>query len=137
MYITEQNPVYTSIDSPIYTRSRTVPYTNDVDWVRWRPTIPITGYYLVCVFAPSYRHSTGITNQARYTIHHANGDSVSIQPQSNMSGNWMNLGRYQFNQGTDGYIYMGDYTGDNPWQLISADAAKVVWSPSGNETCSQ
>ena len=133
--ISTQNTVYTSIDSPIYTRTRTVGYTNDADWVRWRPTLPFSGYYLACVFAPSYSHTMGITNQAKYTIHTAVGDYFPVQQQSNMSGNWMNLGRYQFNQGTDGYIYMGDYTNDNPQKLISADAAKFVWAPSGNETC--
>ena len=138
--ISTQNTVYESQDSNvIYTRTRTPPYTNDVDWARWRPTIPITGYYRACVFAPYYSSFAGVTDKARYIIHHANGDSSSTQNQrqakTNQKGYWMDLGRYQFNQGTDGYVYMGDYTGDNPWQLISADAAKFVWSPTGSETC--
>jgi N-acetylmuramoyl-L-alanine amidase len=136
--ISQNRIIYSQDANTIYTRTRTPPYLNDVDWAKWHITPPVTGYYLVCVFAPSYTHAAGVTNQARYRIHNANGDSFPpAQRQSDLMGNWMNLGRYPFNQGTDGYIYMGDYTGNNPWQLISADAAKFVWSPSGNETCSQ
>jgi hypothetical protein len=137
--IRTQNTVHSYIDlDVIYTRTRTVGYTNDADWVRWRPTIVTTGYYRACVFAPWYTNSMGITNQARYTIHHAGGDSHPAEyptRQSDFSGSWMDMGRYQFNAGTDGYIYMGDYTGDNPQRLISADAAKFIWSPTGAETC--
>jgi hypothetical protein len=133
----------------MYTWTQIDPSTIDQDLAKWRPTITTPGEYRVCIFAPSfvekYKKNTGeietliITNKARYTIYHANGSSLSIQEQSNLRGNWMDLGRYQFAYGTAGYIYMGDYTGDpfsGPlYYIISADAAKFVWSPFGTETC--
>jgi hypothetical protein len=127
----------TSIDANgMYTWTRTVGNTNDKDWAIWRPTVSTSGYYRICIFAPSYTVSgMGITDQARYTIYHADGNNLSIQAQSGSKGNWMDLGRYQFASGTAGYVYMGDYTGDNPWKIISADAAKFIWSPFDTETC--
>jgi hypothetical protein len=137
--IRSQNTINKSIDlNVIYTQTRAIGATNDADWARWRPTIITSGYYRVCIFAPWYTNSMGITNQARYTIHHANGNSTPPENptrQSDFSNSWMNMGRYQFNAGTEGNVYMGDYTGDNPIRLISADAAKFIWSPIGTETC--
>jgi len=137
--IRTQNTVSNSIDpNVIYTQTRAIGGIGDADWVRWRPTIATSGYYRVCVFAPLYTNTMGVTNKARYTIHHANGDSNPPEyptRQSDFSNGWMDMGRYQFNSGVSGYIYMGDYTGDNPIRLISADAAKFVWSPFGAETC--
>jgi len=52
-----------------------------------------------------------------------------VMNQLSSSWGWMDLGRYYFVQGTAGNIYMGDYTGDNPPRLISADNAKFVWEP--------
>jgi len=137
--IRTQNTVHSSIDANvIYTQTRAIGASNDKDWVRWRPSISTSGYYRVCIFAPWYTNSRGITNKARYLIHHAGGDSNPPEfptRQSDFSNSWMDLGRYQFNNGVDGYVYMGDYTGDNPIRLISADAAKFIWAPLGTETC--
>ena len=122
--IGSQNTLRASQDAnAVYTQTRAVGYTNDADWVRWRPTISTTGTYRVCIFAPLYTNTAGITNLARYTIHSANGDFNSTEyptRQSDYSGGWMDLGLYYFSAGTDGYVYMGDYTGDNP------EASRVI-----------
>lgn len=113
----------------IYTRTRTVGYTNDVDWARWRPNLPYTGNYRVYVYMPQYSHTMGVTNQAIYKIFHTNGQTNVIRQQLNLACNWVDVGKYTFNAGTSGYVYMGDYTGDNPQKLIAADAVRFVWEP--------
>lgn len=120
--IRTQNAVYCSTDgnNVIYTRTRTPPYTNDVDWARWRPTIPQNGWYEVWVYIPSYSHGMSVTSQARYWINHANGQTLRIIDQ-NVNCQWVYLGTYRFLAGTSGNVYMGDYTGDNPQKLIAAD----------------
>ena len=130
VYISSQNSLYASDSgNPLYTQTRNPASGNDADWARWTPNLPYSGYYHVYIFAPSYSHSRNITQQARYTISHANGSTqVSIR-QSDMSGQWMDLGRYLFNAGSAGNVYMGDYTGDNPICLISLDNARFVWEP--------
>ncbi|WP_129630290.1 clostripain-related cysteine peptidase [Candidatus Oscillochloris fontis] len=110
----------------IYTKTRNPPYTNDVDWVRWRPTIPATGQYQVFVYMPGYTHTTGITTKARYQIGSATGTTTVVLNQNSGTCGWVSLGWYQFNAGTSGSVYMGDYTGDNPFQLIAADGVKFV-----------
>jgi hypothetical protein len=130
-------------DNPMFTWTKIDNTLPDNISATWRPTITTPGAYRVCIFSPLYAEidaagqAVKITNQAQYKIHHVNGDSASTQAQSNLRGAWMDLGRYQFSYGTDGNVYMGDYTGDPPSSsyVISADAAKFVWSPFGAETC--
>ncbi len=129
VYISTQHPVYWSCSgNPIYTRTRTVGYTNDVDWAKWTPSLPLSGYYDVYASAPNYPHSMDITNQAIYRVFHADGQTNVTSAQSNWSGQWMPLGTFRFYAGSSGYVYMGDYTGDNPVKLISADCVKFVWA---------
>lgn len=123
-----QNTVSCSTDSnkAIYTRTRTPPYTNDVDWVRWRPTIITSGWYRVEAYIPNYTHGTAVTTQARYQITYANGQNTVVVNQNNNLCSWISLGTYWFNSGTSGFVYMGDYTGDNPFRLIAADGMRFV-----------
>ena len=126
--IRTQNTVSCSTDAAnaIYTRTRTPPYTNDVDWARWRPNIPATGQYQVFVYVPSYTHNVGVTTRGRYQVSSASGTTTVIFDQNIGRCSWRSLGWYQFNAGTSGFVYLGDYTGDNPFQLLSADGLKFV-----------
>jgi hypothetical protein len=128
--IRTQNTVNCSIDAnnAIYTRTRTVGYTNDSDWARWRPTLPATAFYRVYVYIPKYTHSANVTDQARYHIRRSDGEElavVTINQNNNLCG-WVDIGEYWLNAGTGGYVYMGDYTGENPTRLIAADGVKFV-----------
>lgn len=126
--ICTENTVYCPANAcnPIYTRTRTPPYSNDVDWARWRPTLPTTDQYDVYVYIPDYTHTMNITEQARYQVTHANGQATVIVNQNNNKCSWTHLGRYWFNAGTSGNVYLGDWTGDDPVRLIAVDAAKFV-----------
>lgn len=123
-----QNTVHCSTDSAnvIYTRSRTPPHTNDVDWARWRPNLPSAGQYDIWAFIPHYDHVSPITTKARYQISHANGSNTVVIDQNQNLCNWVHLGRYTFHAGTSGFVYLGDYTGDNPWHLVAADGIRFV-----------
>ncbi len=128
--IRTQNTVHCSTDAVnvIYTRSRTPGYTNDVDWVKWRPTLPATAYYRVYAYVPNYTHGDSVTGQARYRIRRSDGEELAlvvVNQNDNLCG-WVDLGEYWLNAGTSGYVYMGDYTGDNPYRLIAADGMKFV-----------
>lgn len=122
------NSVQCAVGDVIITRTRTPPNTDDRDWARWRPTIPATDWYDVYVYIPQYSGaSAATTTKARYRIHHADGDTI-VSPINQATGlcGWRYLGNFRFNSGTDGYVYMGDYTGDNPYQIIGADGMKFV-----------
>ncbi len=126
--IRTQNTVHCSTDANnvIYTRTRAVGHTNDVDWARWRPNLPTTAWYDVYGYISDYTHNMNVTGQARYKINHADGQTVVTVNQNNNKCSWVHLGRYRFNAGTSGSVYMGDYTGDNPQRLIAADGMKFV-----------
>lgn len=130
--ISSQNTVQcsTSTSNVIYTRTRTPPNTNDFDWARWTPTIPATAQYDVFVYMPSYTHSMAITTRARYVVTHAGGVSTVVLDQNLNLCSWVSLGRFTFNAGTSGNVYLGDYTGDDPARLIATDGIKFVAAPS-------
>lgn len=126
--IKSQNTVYCSTDSNnvIYTQTRAVGGSGDVDWASWRPTIPSAGLYDVYVYVPNYSNTRGVTGQARYKIAYNGGETTQVINQNNNKCTWVWLGQYQFAAGTSGYVYMGDWTGDNPIRLIAADGMKFV-----------
>jgi len=106
---------------------------NPMEWVRWRPTITIAGRYLVEASIPSYFSNSPKTQQARYMVHHADGDTWVIVNQAATAGSWQNLGTYRFNAGTDGYVYDGyvyleSYTGESTAHLVAADAVRFTFT---------
>jgi len=126
--IQSQHPLNCSTDAAnvIYTQTRAVGASGDVDWARWRPTIPATTLYDVYVYIPDYPHTMNVTGQARYKIAYDGGEATIVINQNNNKCTWVGLGQYQFAAGTSGYVYMGDWTGDNPVRLIAADGVKFV-----------
>ena len=124
--IKTQNRISCSTDAGrvIYTRTRTPPHKNNVDWARWRPNLPTDGVYRVSVYIPKYTHKSPVTTRARYTITYADGTKTVLLNQNQNLCNWVSLGDYRFKAGRSGSVYMGDYTGDNPYHLIAADGVK-------------
>lgn len=86
--------------------------------VQWQADIPVTGDYAVAVW---YRSTgTGRPNDARYTVHHADGsDDVFVDQQINGS-TWVPLGAYPYDAGSTGRVTL---TSDaEPGKTIVADA---------------
>ena len=107
-------------------RTRWVGYSGDYDWARWRPNLPSAGNYRVEVYLPNAPGSTTNSTMVRYTVHHAGGSNTTVVNQTQNQCGWTVLGTYSFNAGTSGHVYMGDWTGDNPYRIISASAVRFV-----------
>jgi len=103
-------------------------YTNSVGaTARWTPEITDAGTYQVYAWwsaeAPwggTYERDTS----AEYTIHHAGGTSTVTVDQTEVSGQWVLLGTYAFDSGTDGYVQLIRDT-DNGI-ATSADAVRFI-----------
>ncbi len=123
--ISAQNTVYWAYgyNDALYVRTNASP----VEWVRWRPTIAQQGWYETRVSIPSYFSNVNKTQQAHYTVHHATGDTNITINQEATAGSWRTLGTFRFNTGTGGYVYLESYTTENPWRLLSADAAQFIF----------
>jgi len=79
------------------------------DWAEWRPDLPQCGSYQVSVFIPS-QYAT--TQSAKYEVYHRDGDQVVVISQIDYSDEWVNLGTYNFDAGTKGYVRLTDATGE-------------------------
>jgi hypothetical protein len=100
---------------------------NPVEWVKWRPTIQVTGWYKVEVSIPSYQSNASKTQQAHYTVYHAKGSTSKTINQESTAGTWQSLGTFKFNAGTSGYVYLESSTPEDPLRLLAADAARFTF----------
>ncbi len=90
----------------------------DVCFVRWRPNISTAGNYTIYAYVPE------VVSEAEnviYKVFHGNGTDEVIIDQSDFSAEWVELGTYFLNSGTDNYVYLGDSTGISG-QKIAFDA---------------
>jgi photosystem II stability/assembly factor-like uncharacterized protein len=88
----------------------------------WRPVISQSGYYRVEAYIPVHSPIKWCTGQertidhdttdARYSIHHFYGVTTRSFSQYPLSNQWLDLGEYYFNTGTDGYVYLSDLNGE-------------------------
>jgi PA14 domain-containing protein len=96
----------------------------------WRPNIPTTDLYHVYVHIPQ---SCGLapppyaSQQARYTITHANG-TKDITVDHNRADAWVDLGAYTFTKGTGGSVSLSDLTGEpfGQQKVVFFDAIRWV-----------
>lgn len=96
----------------------------------WRPNISTTGYYRVFAYIPQ---GCGLgsppyaTTKAKYRIHTGNGD-FTREVDHNTAEEWVDLGVYLFNQGTDGAVELDDLTGEpySEQRVIFFDSIKWV-----------
>lgn len=80
----------------------------------WHVSVDVAGAYELSVYVPS---SDAETQQATYTIHHADGQSQVMVDQASESG-WVSLGTFEFDLGTDARVVLPDNTGENYGQLM-------------------
>lgn len=99
--------------------------TNDPSWslnsADWTPYLPVTGHYRVEAFIPDHQviqwecPTKTIyydTSDARYTIHHANGQQTVSIDQKPLAHEWVTLGEFDFHAGWDGYVELTDLNGE-------------------------
>ncbi|MBN1484901.1 MAG: peptidoglycan DD-metalloendopeptidase family protein [Chloroflexia bacterium] len=92
--------------------------------VLWRPELPEAGRYFVYAYVPWYDSGRPDTTQARYRIRYAGGQSTVVVDQAHAAGLWVLLGAFNFQQGSDGYVYLDEVTADGG-TTIWFDA--VIW----------
>jgi hypothetical protein len=96
----------------------------------WRPQIPAAGMYRVYAHIPQgcgLASPPYASTQARYSIAYAGG-SNSVVVDHNTANSWVDLGAYQFDQGTDGAVELSDATGEplSAGKVLFFDAVKWV-----------
>ncbi|MCF6366823.1 MAG: T9SS type A sorting domain-containing protein [Bacteroidales bacterium] len=86
--------------------------SSDICWVSWTPDLPNSASYKVEVYIPatftdSYS-AAAVTSSAYYKIFYDGGNtSVTVNQLANQ-GAWVDIGTYQFSQGKNGYVRLGD-----------------------------
>lgn len=115
---------------------------------QWRPTLPVAGKYRVEAYiahhlpvnwqCPSL-YIDWDTSDARYQIHHADGETTASRNQAPLDNSWLDLGTYRFEAGAAGWVNLGDYNGEASLsRTISFSALRFILvetppPPAGNE----
>ncbi|RJP36000.1 MAG: hypothetical protein C4548_16610 [Desulfobacteraceae bacterium] len=91
-------------------------------YATWTPNLTTAGTYKVYIW---YTYVSTRDTNARYTVRHAGGDTNFRINQQVNAGQWVELGDFNFNTGTSGYIRVtrdSASTGNS----TSADAVRLV-----------
>jgi len=97
---------------------------NTIDnWAEWRPDLPQCGSCQVSAFVPS---QNATTHSAKYEVYHRDGVQAIVVRQIDHSDEWVSLGTYYFDEGTEGYVRLTDATGEEfiTHRQIGFDAVK-------------
>ena len=105
----------------------------------WRPTLPSAGRYRVYAHVPQgcgLGSAPYASTRATYGIHTAEGNFTRVVDQ-NTATTWVDLGAYQFSQGSDGAVELYDNTGESisSGRVLFFDAVK--WVPDNSTTAAQ
>lgn len=92
----------------------------DTCYGTWTPNLGLDGSYEVLAYVPISRATA-----AQYVIVHKDGTDTVVINQKVVSDSWVSLGTYRFDQGTTGFVRLGDAS-DTTGQEIVFDA--VRWS---------
>ena len=112
------SPVGCGYDGHAYwTYSTTNPAASE-NWAWWRPNLAQAGAYRVYAYVPYCINGVTDSSGVRYTVHHATGDSVVTVSHVASAGSWVDLGQFNFNAGTAGYVYLSD---------MAVDDGRSVW----------
>jgi hypothetical protein len=99
-----------------YTRAA----STDTCYATWTPNLGLGGSYEVLAYIPISRATS-----AHYVIVHRDGADTVVVNQRVVTDSWVSLGTYNFEQGTSGFVRLGDAS-DTTGQEIVFDA--VRWS---------
>ncbi|MBN1919602.1 MAG: fibronectin type III domain-containing protein [Anaerolineae bacterium] len=90
----------------------------------WRPNLPTSGRWKVEALIANHpvitwpcapvagRVISWDTSDARYTVYHRDGTTAVTGNQRPLTDQWLNLGEFNFNAGTTGYIKLVDLNGE-------------------------
>lgn len=129
---------------PFYLTLNTNVQSSSTNSATWTPNLPFAGKWRVEAYVANHgiidwpcAHKPRIlwdTSDARYTVHHAGGDSTSSGNQAPLTDQWLHIGDFQFNAGTGGNVRLTDLNGEaNTSKTIQFGAMKfTVLTPHGN-----
>ena len=117
IYITGENPFQMGSARVIQSIKK-----GTQSYAHWKPHIPEAGEYAVYV---SYQSFPNSTQEAKYTVKHAGGETHFTVNQRMGGGTWIYLGTFLFARGGEaGYeVTLSNLTSKNG-EIISADAVK-------------
>ena len=123
------NYAYLTLNTPYPSQS--------TNWSTWRPHLPKTGLYNVQAYIPHHnsidwqcpsKHIGWDTSDARYVIHHADGETTVARSQKTLDNQWLDLGTYTFQSGSDGWVKLTDLNGEpNLSHTISFSSMKFSY----------
>lgn len=87
----------------------------------WKAEIPETGEYAVYV---SYEQTPNSVDDARYTVHHAGGETKFAVNQTMGGGTWIHLGKFRFDAGEQEVVTLSNLS-RHAGRTVSADAVKI------------
>jgi RHS repeat-associated protein len=94
------------------------------DAFTWRLNVPQAGTYEVFVRYPAV---SGAATDARFTVAHGAGSTVTTVNQTANAGTWVSLGSYPFTEGNTHTVTLSDQAGGT----VVADAVKLVRNNTG------
>ncbi|MEO0225495.1 MAG: N-acetylmuramoyl-L-alanine amidase [candidate division WOR-3 bacterium] len=97
----------------------------DTNFAIWRPNLRLSGNYDLWTFIPA-RSGDAV---AIYRIYHRNGVTRRNIDQAANRNRWVLLGSYQFDAGSNHYVYLGDSSSSPARTRIGFDA--MVWRYTG------
>jgi len=86
----------------------------------WTATLPVDGHYAVYVW---YRPGSERALDARYTIHHAGGETTVVVDQRHHGITWHYIGTYGFRGGEAVTVTLGNLS-SQPGRIVVADAIR-------------
>jgi len=86
----------------------------------WTATLPADGRYAVYVW---YRSDTDRASDARYTVHHAGGETTVVVDQQHHGITWHYLGTYGFQAGEDARVTLSNLSSQSG-RVVIADAVR-------------
>ena len=99
-------------------------YTRGIgNYATWVPPVQFAGTYKVYIW---YAYYSTRDRKAKYTVHHTGGDWSILVNQRINGGQWVELGDFNFDVGTSGYIRVERTGADPDSASTSADAVKLV-----------
>lgn len=112
---------------------------NSTNHGEWHPVIPQAGYYRVEAYIAGHPSITWCNDQkspiehdttdTHYSIHHANGVSTRSLSQYPLSNQWLTLGEYYFNAGSNGYVGLTDLNTESEFSTtISFSAMRFTFT---------
>lgn len=107
-------------DDGSYRRTTSVKGTATAS-ITWQIPVTVNGNYAVYI---SYKSESNSTKDARYTVHHAGGESSFAVNQTMGSGTWIYLGSFEFVADGDNRVVLDNRSG-TAGRTVTADAVKI------------